>query len=115
MQKKSYPDAVRELMAALKIDPKANDVLGELVTAEYLNKNYAATLKGLDLLSQRQALPASTWFVRADCYDKLGQPAPALEAYQKFLSLNKDENNDMYFEATARVRVLAREVKDKKR
>ena len=115
MQKKSYPEAVRELSAAWKIEPKANDVLGELVTAEYLSKNYAATVKGLDILSEREPMPASSWFVRADCYDKMGQPAPALEAYQKFLSLNKDETSDMYFEATARVRALARQLKDKKR
>jgi hypothetical protein len=41
--------------------------------------------------------------------------APALDAYQKFLALNKDQNNDMYFEATARVRFLARDLKEKKK
>jgi hypothetical protein len=41
--------------------------------------------------------------------------APALDAYQKFLQLNKDETSDMYFEAAARSRTLARELKDKKR
>jgi type III secretory pathway component EscR len=36
---------------------------------------------------------------------------PALDAYKKFLELNTDQNNDMYFEASARVRVLSRETK----
>jgi tetratricopeptide (TPR) repeat protein len=86
-----------------------------LIAAEYLNKNYPAALRGLDVLSKRKALPLGTLFIRATCYDKLGQTAEALEAYQKFLSLNKDETSDMYFEAAARARFLARELKEKKR
>ena len=115
LEKKDYPNAVRELITASKMDPSSNDVLGDLVTAQYLNKNYPAALQGLDLLSQRKSLPAGTWFLRATCYDRLGQRAEALEAYQKFLQLNKDAQNDMYFEATARARTLARELGDKKR
>ncbi len=115
LEKHAYPDAARELLVAFKMNPQSNDVLGELVAAEYLGKNYESALKALDLLSQRQELPPGTVFIRATCYDKLGQAAQALDWYQKFLQLNKDENNDMYFEATARVRFLARELKEKKR
>lgn len=115
LEKKDYPNAVNELVVAIKMNPGANDVLGDLVTAEYLSKNYVAALHGLDILAQRETLPLGSWFIRATCYDKLGQPAPALEAYQKFLQLNKDENSDMYFEATARARTLTRELQNKKR
>ncbi|MGH9692295.1 MAG: tetratricopeptide repeat protein [Candidatus Acidiferrales bacterium] len=111
LEKKDYPDAVRELIAAFKMDPNANDVLGDLVAAQYSNGNYPAALDGLDLLSKRESLPPVSWFVRASCYDKLGQSANALEAYRQFLQLNKDPASDMYFEATARVRTLARELK----
>ena len=115
LEKRAYPDAARELLVAFKMKPQSNDVLGELVAAEYLGKNYESALKALDLLSQREELPAGTVFIRATCYDKLGQAAQALDWYQKFLQLNKDENNDMYFEATARVRFLTREIKEKKK
>ncbi len=115
LEKRAYPDAARELLVAFKMNPQSNDVLGELVAAEYLGKNYESALKALDLLSQRQELPLGTIFIRATCYDKLGQAAQALDWYQKFLQLNKDENNDMYFEATARARFLTRELKEKKR
>lgn len=115
LEKKDYPNAINELVIAIKMNPRSNDVLGDLVTAEYLNKNYAATLHVLDILAQHETLPVGSWFIRATCYDKLGQPAPALEAYQKFLQLNKDENSDMYFEATARARTLTRELQNKKR
>jgi Flp pilus assembly protein TadD len=115
LDKKDYPSAVNELVVAIKMNPASNVVLGDLVTAEYLSKNYVAALHGLDILAQRETLPLGSWFIRATCYDKLGQPAPALEAYQKFLQLNKDENSDMYFEATARARTLTRELQNKKR
>ncbi|HKD64987.1 MAG TPA: tetratricopeptide repeat protein [Candidatus Acidoferrales bacterium] len=115
LEKHAYPNAARELLVAFKMNPQSNDVLGEVVAAEYLGKNYESALKALDLLAQREELPMGTVFIRATCYDKLGQVAQALDWYQKFLQLNKDENNDMYFEATARVRFLTRELKEKKR
>jgi Flp pilus assembly protein TadD len=115
LEKRDYANAVNELVVAIKMNPTSNDVLGDLVTAEYLSKNYPAALRGLDLLAQRETLPLGSWFIRATCYDKLGQQAPALEAYQKFLQLNKDLNSDMYFEAAARARTLTRELQDKKR
>jgi tetratricopeptide (TPR) repeat protein len=115
LETKDYPDAVNELIVAIKMNPASNDVLTDAVAAQYLNKNYVAALRGLDILAQRETLPLGSWFIRATCYDKLGQPAPALEAYQKFLQLNKDENSDMYFAAAARARTLNRELQDKKR
>jgi Flp pilus assembly protein TadD len=115
LEKKDYPNAVNELVAAIKMNPTSIDVLSDLVTAEYLDKNYVAALHGLDILAQHETLPPGSWFVRATCYDKLGQIAPARDAYRKFLELNKDETSDMYFEAAARARTLTRELENKKR
>ena len=112
---KDYSAAVQALLAAHNMDPNAADVLDDLVTAEYWAKNYAAALGALDALAKHMDLPAGRWFIRAACYDKLDQPAPALEAYRKFLQLNTDENNDMYFEASARVRVLTFELQNRKK
>ena len=115
LEKKDYPNAVNTLVVAMKMNPQSIDVLKDLVTAEYLNKNYPAALHGLDVLAQKETPPVGSWFVRATCYDKLGQVQPALDAYKKFLELNKDENSDLYFEASARVRTLTRELANKKR
>ena len=115
LEKKDYANAVPVLVTALNMNQQSIDVLKDLVAAEYLNKNYAATLHGLDVLAQKETPAMGSWFVRATCYDKLGQAAPALEAYKKFLEMNKDENSDMYFEATARVRTLTRELANHKR
>lgn len=114
LEKKDYPNATSELIVALKMAPDATDVLRELVTAQYLGKNYSAALGGLDLLSKRETLSAGSWFIRATCYDRLGEPAEALDAYRRFLQSNKDQNNDMYFESTARVRALTRELQNKR-
>jgi tetratricopeptide (TPR) repeat protein len=97
------------------MNPADNEVLGNLVAAEYLNKNYGAALKGLEELSRREKLPLGPLFIRATCYDKLGQPAEALDAYQKFLAENNDETSDMYFEAAGRARFLTRVLKEKKK
>jgi superkiller protein 3 len=115
LEAKKYPEALRELIAAYRMDPSASDVLGDLVLAEYNNQHYAEALGALDALSKRKELPPESWFVRAACYDKLGQPAQALEAYQRFLQLNKDEDSDMYFESASRVRALSREVRNKRK
>lgn len=115
LEKRDYANAVPVLVAALNMNQQSTDVLKDLVAAEYLNKNYPAALHGLDVLAQKETLPMGSWFVRATCYDKLGQVPQALDAYKKFLEMNKDENSDMYFEATARVRTLTRELANKKR
>lgn len=115
LQKKDYADAVRFLSAAYNMNPSANDLLADAIEAEYLNKNYRETLAALDALAKREELPLGSWFMRAACYDNLGDAANALDAYRKFLQLNKDENSDMYFIATARSRVLSRELQNKKR
>jgi tetratricopeptide (TPR) repeat protein len=115
LRNKDYPNAIYWLAAAYNMNPQANDVLAYLVDAEYGGKNYAEALAALDALSKREQLPLASWYVRAVCYDNLGQAFQALDAYQKFLQLNTNENSDMYFVSTARVRVLTRELQNRKR
>jgi len=115
MAKKDYPNALHWFIAAYKISPKANDLLTQVIEAQYLNQNYAAASAGLDELAKREELPLGSLYLRATCYDKLGRIPEALDAYQKFLQLNKDQNSDMYFVSTSRVRALTRELQEKKR
>jgi tetratricopeptide (TPR) repeat protein len=114
LQKKDYSNAARCLAAAYNMSPSSNDLLADAIEAEYLNKNYTEALLALDALAKREELPLGSWFMRAACYDNLGEAADALDAYQRFLQLNKDQNSDMYFIATARSRVLVRELQNKK-
>ena len=90
-------------------------MLKNLIAAEYQNKNYPTALAAIDILAKRMDLTADAWFLRAACYDKLGQLQQALDAYKTFLQLNKDENSDMYFESSVRVRAIPRELQNKKK
>jgi len=111
LQTKNYAGATQELNEALRLDPSLNDALRDLVAAEYLGKNYSATLAALNLLDARETPKPGAWFVRATCYDHLGQARAALDAYRNFLAMNTDQTSNEYFEATGRVRFLERVVK----
>jgi tetratricopeptide (TPR) repeat protein len=113
--KKDYVDAVREYQAALKISPRDRGTLVELASAEYMAKDYTDTLQAIDLLSQEGPVAAPTLFVRADCYDKLGKKPEALDAYERFLAANTDNNTDMYFAAAERARDLRKELGKKQK
>lgn len=115
LEKKDYPNALKWLGASFRMDPSSNDVLADLVAANYLSKNWPAALEAIDLLSKRKPLPIGSIFIRATCYDRLGQTKLALDGYKEFLQLNKDLTSDMYFEATARARTLEHELQEKKR
>lgn len=113
LEMKNYPAAARELNEAFQLDTTAIETLRDLVAAEYLSDDYPATLAAMNVLEQREAPKAGAWFVRASCYDHMGQAAAALAAYQKFLTLNTDKNSNGYFEAAARVRFLEKALKEK--
>lgn len=114
IEKKDYPDALKELGSSFKLDPSSNDTLADIVAANYLSKNWPAALEAIDLLSKRKPLPVGSIFIRATCYDRLGQTKVALDTYQEFLRLNKDQTSDQYFEATARARTLQHELEKKR-
>lgn len=115
VEKKDYPGAVKELLIAYQADPKKNDVLHDLLAAEYLGGNYKAALVLLDEVAKRENLSIFSLYIRASCYDKLGQRQEALDAYRKFLDLNNGKTSDEYFVAAERARILDRELKEKKK
>lgn len=113
IETKDYSGAARELNEALRLDPSSTDTLRDLVSAEYLQKDFAGTLAALDALGRREPPNAGAWFVRASCYDHMNQIEPALEGYQNFLAMNTDKNSNQYFEAAERVRFLTALLKRK--
>jgi Flp pilus assembly protein TadD len=115
LKTKNYSGAANELNEALRLDPSSTDTLRDLVSAEYLQKDFAATLAALDALARREPPNAGAWFVRASCYDHMNQPEQALGGYQKFLAMNTDTNSNQYFEAAERVRFLQAALKRKGR
>jgi len=106
LQKRDFASAEKELKAALQIDPNNLSYWKDLSSTYYLSGNCAATLATLDLIAKAEPPASGAWFIRALCYDKLHQFKPALEAYGKFLALEKGKTSDQVWQAQERSKVL---------
>jgi Flp pilus assembly protein TadD len=114
MQVRDFANAEKELKTAIQLDGKNVEYWKDLSSTYYLSKNYAATLSVLERVDKFETPGAGSWFIRALCYDNLKQPAPALEAYQKFLELDLNKNPDQVWQAQQRSKVLKRMLEGKK-
>ena len=114
LQKRDFTSAEKELKAALQLDKNNLVYWKDLRTTYYLGGNFSATLAMQDLIAKVETPGAGEWFIRALCYDKLNQPKPALEAYEKFLELDQDRNPDQVWKAQQRSKVLRRMLDQKR-
>jgi Flp pilus assembly protein TadD len=114
LQVRDFPNAEKELKAAIQLDAKDIDYWKDLSSTYYLSKNYAATLVVLNRIDQFETPGAGSWFLRALCYDSLNQPKPALDAYQRFLELDQNKNPNQVWQAQERSKVLRRMLEGKK-
>src|SRR4029077_18297690 len=94
LQKRDFASAEKELRTALRLDAKNITYFKDLSSTFFLAGNYPAALAAMDEIAKVEQPGAGSWFIRAVCYDKLHQPKPAIEAYQKFLDFDKDKNPD---------------------
>jgi len=114
LQKRDFPNAEKEIKAALQLDKNNLVYWKDLRSTYYLAGNFPATLATQDLIAKAEPPGPGEWFIRALCYDKLNQPKPALEAYEKFLELDQDKNPDQVWQAQQRSKVLRRMLDGKK-
>ncbi len=114
LQKRDFVGAEKELRTALRLDGKNLAYWKDLSSALFLGGNYPAALATLDEMGKMEQPGAGVWFIRAICYDKLNQPKPALEAYQKFLDLDQGKNPDQVWQAQQRSKVLRRMLEQKR-
>jgi Flp pilus assembly protein TadD len=106
LQKRDFLAAEKELKAALQMDSHNIVYWKDLSSAYYLSGNYPATLSTLDVIAKMETPGAGAWFIRALCYDKLRQLRLALDAYEKFLSLEQGKSSDQVWQAQERSKVL---------
>jgi len=106
MQNRDFAAADKELKAALALDRNKLVYWKDLSSNYYLGGNFPATLVTLDIIAKVEPPGPGTWFIRALCYDKLNQPKPALDAYQKFLDADKGSNPDQVWQAQQRIKAL---------
>jgi Flp pilus assembly protein TadD len=113
LQMRNFADAEKELKTALQLDRSNVNYWKDLSSTYYLGGNYQAALATMDVIAKIETPGAGPWFIRALCYDKLGQVQSALDAYRKFLELDENKNPDQVWQATQRIHVLEKTVKKK--
>jgi tetratricopeptide (TPR) repeat protein len=114
LQKRDFPDALKELKVALQLDGKNLAYWKDLSSSYYLSGDCASTLAAMDEIAKMETPGPGPWFLRGLCYDKLNQPKLALEAYQKFLSLDQGQNADQIWQAQERSKVLRKVLEHKR-
>jgi Tfp pilus assembly protein PilF len=108
--RKQFPAAAAQFLEAAKLKPTESKTWGELGGMLYMMGNLQQSLAAFDKARELGEDTAGNWFLRAIILDKLKQPKPALEAYEKFLSKSQGKNPDQEFQARQRVRILQREL-----
>jgi Flp pilus assembly protein TadD len=106
MQQRDFVNANKELKNAIQLDGKNVTYWKDLASSTYLAGDYPTTLAVLDHVAQSEAATPGELFVRALCYDKLQQTKLALDAYQKFLQADQNQNADQVWQAQQRIIVL---------
>ena len=114
LQKREFAAAQKELKTALQLDGKNLSYWKDLSTSYYLSGDCPSTIATLDEIAKAETPGPGPWFIRALCYDKLNQPKPALDAYQKFLSLDQGQNADQIWQAQERSKVLRKVLEHKR-
>jgi len=87
MRQRKFLEAEAELLQAVKLDPKLAEGYGNLAIVAAENKHYELALKALDERGQLISEDATSYFLRATCYDHLKAFPQASENYRKFLEL----------------------------
>jgi tetratricopeptide (TPR) repeat protein len=105
---KNYPPAAEQFSAATKLKPDSLEAWNELTAMLVLLNNYPAALETLEKSRQLGGENAAYFWYRAMMLDALKQPRPALECYQRFLSLSDGKHLDEEWKARQRVRLLTR-------
>jgi Tfp pilus assembly protein PilF len=108
--RKQYPAAATQFLEAAKLKPADPMTWSELGGMLYMMGSYQQSLAAFDRARELGEDTPGNAFFRAIILDKLKQPKPALEAYQKFLSTSQGKNPDQEFQARQRVRILQREL-----
>jgi Tfp pilus assembly protein PilF len=108
--RKQYPAAARQFLAAAKLKPAEAKTWNELGSMLYMIGSYQQALAAFDQARDLGESTPGNWFLRAIILDKLKQFKPALEAYQRFLSMSQGKNPDQEFQARQRVRIIQTEL-----
>jgi tetratricopeptide (TPR) repeat protein len=108
--KRQFPPAATQFSEAARLKPGEAKAWSELGGVLYMMEEYPQSLAAFDKARALGEDTPGNWFLRAIILDKLHQVKPALEAYQRFLSMSQGKNPDQEFQARQRARILQREL-----
>jgi tetratricopeptide (TPR) repeat protein len=100
---KRTADAQKELLTALRLDPKLGEAYGDLAMAASENKDYPLTIRALDARAKFMPEAPGTWFLRATAYDNLRDYQHAAEYYRQFLAEANGRFPDQEWQARHRL------------
>jgi Tfp pilus assembly protein PilF len=110
---RNFPAAAREFYTVARAKPDSKEAWNELVTMFLLTDNYPAALAALDKVKALGGETAAHHYFRAIILDKTRQLKPALESYETFLAMSKNQFPDEEFKARQRIRIIKRELSKK--
>ncbi len=105
---KRYEEALPQFLAAVKVKPAAGDAWNELTAMLLLTKRYEQGLMTLEKARELNGETPAYYYFRATMLDALRQHRPALESYEKFLSMSQGKFPDEEFKARERAKALAK-------
>jgi len=108
---RKLPEAAQDFYLATKIKPDSAEAWSELASVLVVAENYPAALAALDRIAALHAEKPGHVFFRAIVLDKTHQLKPALESYERFLSMSHGENPNEEFKARQRAKLLERELR----
>ena len=107
---RKFSPAAEEFYRATKLKPDSSEAWSELAGSLVLMENYPAALTALDRVAALHAEKPGHVYLRAIVLDKIKELKPALESYQRFLSLSNGQSPDEEFKARQRARIIEREL-----
>jgi tetratricopeptide (TPR) repeat protein len=108
--RREFAAAAEQFYQAAKLRPKEVGPWTELGSVLYLAGNLPESLGAFDHARDLGENSAGLWFSRAIILDKLRQLQPALDAYERFLSMDQGKNSNQEFQARARARILRKQL-----
>ncbi len=103
LKQKKYVDAEQELLKAVQLQPNLGDAYGDLAIAASENKDYAMTIKAMDMRAKYVPETPISYFFRATAYDHLHDSKQAAKYYHQFLETAAGKFPDQEWQATHRL------------
>ena len=107
---RKFPAAAQDFFRATQMKPESTEAWSELAGVLVMAEEYPAALGALDKLAALHAEKPGHVYLRAIVLDKIQQRKPALESYERFLSMSNGQSPDEEFKARQRIRILQREI-----